>query len=365
MLYLHIPFCRSKCHYCAFYSRPASDSLMHTFAQALTVEIQLRHSEITHPIRTLYLGGGTPSILPLSLINQILTSLHRHFDLSRLEEATLEANPEHLSPSYLASLRSLGFNRLSLGIQRGSDADLQLLGRRHTVGQSLAAIDAALAAGFSNLSLDFIYGLPSPPDFLHFPLQAISHVSAYALTLEPRTALELHVKQGRLALPTDDEVARQYHQVRQWLASQGFIQYEVSNFSLPGKQSIHNSRYWNRTPYLGLGPSAHSFNGSCRSWNLASTARYIAALTSPSPTLPIEGHEILTPADDFNELLMTSLRTTRGLPLASVPASRLATLIKQAQPYINCGWLQSTPSHLQPTGEGLLHADGIAASLFV
>lgn len=365
MLYLHVPFCHRKCLYCTFYSRPESEATMQAYVQALTVEMQLRHSELSHPPHTLYLGGGTPSILPLPMLEQIVEALHQYFDLSQLEEATLEANPEDITPGWLSALRSLGFNRLSFGLQRASDDALQMLGRRHTLRQALAAIEAAHAAGFDNLSVDFIYGLPQPPDFLNFPLDGIAHVSAYALTVEPRTALAVQVAQGRFQLPPDDEVARQYHQVGEWLARHEFYQYEVSNFARLGKTSRHNSGYWNRTPYLGLGPSAHNYDGLHRQWNLSDTHRYIASLTASPATLPIEGRETLTPADAFNEWLMTSLRTTRGLPYAEIPPVHRSALQRKVQPYIAAGWLEATTDAFRPTAEGLLHADGMAAALFV
>ena len=379
MIYVHVPFCHRKCTYCAFFSKPESAKWnMPSYVDALLEEMERRKAEQPHPIRTVYFGGGTPSILPVNQLARIVAGLRRCFDLSQLEEVTLEANPEDLSPQYLADLANLHFfNRLSIGVQSLDDQMLRLIGRRHTALQALDAVENAHRASFRNLSLDFIYGLPQSFQLSSFNFQLVSHLSAYALTVEPGTALARQVEQGRVSLPGDDEVVRQYHTLRQRFEAAGFRQYEVSNYARPGFESRHNSRYWDRTPYLGLGPGAHSFDGRRRRWN------------NPDGTV---GEETLTHADAFNELLMTSLRTVRGLDLSLVPEQYKEKLHRQMQPYIDCGWIKlstspSQPSTLnsqlstlnsqlstlnsqlstfyRPTPDGLLHADGIAAALFI
>lgn len=354
MIYIHVPFCHRKCTYCAFYSKPVHGvDGFGQYVDALLEEMEQRKGEQAHPIRTVYFGGGTPSILPIGELGRIVDGLRRCFDLSQLEEATLEANPEDLTPEYLTSLRDLGlFNRLSIGVQSLVDEMLRLIGRRHTAQQAFEAVENARRAGFDNISIDFIYGLPSNLDFpnvLEF-LRIVSHVSAYALTVEEGTALARQVEQGRVALPGDDEVVRQYHAVCKQLQNAGFHQYEVSNFARPGCESKHNSRYWDRTPYLGLGPGAHSFDGRCRRWN------------KPDGTFE---EETLTEADAYNEMVMTTLRTTRGIALVHVPEEQMERLHHGMKRYVDCGWIVLKDNHYAPTKEGLLHADGIAAELFV
>lgn len=364
MIYIHVPFCHRKCTYCAFYSKPVVSSsalkgatpgtgeeLLSQYVDALIEEMRQRRQEQAHPIRTIYFGGGTPSILAISDLERIIKALHENFDLSQIEEVTLEANPEDLTEDYLHGLRGLGLiNRLSIGIQSLDDDMLRFIGRRHTASQALAAVENAHTAGFSNLSVDFIYGLPVDSPFSIFNFQLVSHVSAYALTVEPGTALAVQVEQGRVALPGEDDVVRQYEMLCKMLGERGFEQYEVSNFCRPGMASRHNSRYWDRTPYLGLGPGAHSFDGCRRRWN------------KPDGTFE---QEILSEADAFNELLMTALRTTRGLPLAQVPDKYKERLHRGIQPYVDCGWIVLRDNSFCPTREGLLHADGMAAALFV
>ncbi len=356
MIYVHVPFCHRKCTYCAFYSRVESGEWrVENYVEALLREMEERRGEQAHPVKTVYFGGGTPSILPIEQLGRIVEGLNRCFDLSQVEEMTLEANPEDLTPEYLVALRHLGFNRLSIGVQSLDDRVLRMLNRRHTVAQALAAVENAHAAGFDNISVDFIYGiLDNLEELVNLEkldfLDKVTHVSAYALTVEPGTALAVQVEQGRVVLPGEEEVVRQYHALHRQLAEAGFRQYEVSNYARPGYESRHNSRYWDRTPYLGLGPGAHSFDGLRRRWN------------NPDGTV---GEERLTEADAYNELLMTSLRTVRGLPLAAVPEAQKERLHRGMQPYIECGWIILQDNRYVPTEEGLLHADGMAAALFI
>ena len=398
MIYVHVPFCHRKCAYCAFYSQPLSSryltsdfrlptsdlrlptsdlrlptsDLRLNYVEALLREMEERKGEQSHPIKTVYFGGGTPSILPIDQLARVVEGLHRCFDLSQVEETTIECNPEDLSPDYLNSLRQLGFNRLSIGIQSLDDKVLRMLNRRHTAQQALEAVKNAHAAGFNNISVDFIYGLPEvggqgpeagvfTSDFQLLISDLISHVSAYALTVEPGTALAVQVEQGRVALPDEDEVVRQYHALHRQLTDAGFRQYEVSNYARPGCESKHNSRYWDRTPYLGLGPGAHSFDGLHRRWNINDIGVYCEALKDPKDHKNLFQEETLTATDAYTELLMTALRTVRGLPVSAVPEKEK----KKLQPYLDCSWLVLQDGFYRPTTEGLLHADGMAADLFV
>ncbi len=357
MIYLHVPFCHRKCTYCAFYS-VASQRLVHDYVDALLVEMKHRRDEQAHPIKTVYYGGGTPSLLPLDEMARIVDGLRGNFDLSQVEEATIECNPEDLTPAYLDGLKQLGlFNRISLGVQSLDDNVLRLIGRRHTARQALDAVDNAHRAGFNNISVDFIYGIV--PIETIVPIDYITHISAYSLTVEEGTALDVQVRQGRVVLPDEDEVVRQYHVLNNAFVAAGFHQYEVSNYARPGFESRHNSRYWDRTPYLGLGPAAHSFDGHCRRWNVSNVAAYV------SDPVDSFSSENLTDADAYNELLMTSLRTVKGLLLLSVPEEYNERLHHGMQPYIDCGWIVLKDNHYSPTAEGLLHADGMASELFI
>ena len=352
MIYIHVPFCHRKCTYCAFFSKAESGKWkVDSYVDALLVEMEDRKGEQAHPIKTVYFGGGTPSILPVSELERIVEGLYRCFDLSHLEEMTLEANPEDLTLDYLSALRRLGFNRLSIGVQSLDDKVLRMLNRRHTAQQAIQAVAEARSAGFENISVDFIYGILENLEGLEnlVILENVTHVSAYALTVEPGTALAVQVEQGRVVLPDEEAVVWQYHALHEQLTRAGFEQYEVSNYARPGYESKHNSRYWDRTPYLGLGPAAHSFDGQHRLWN------------NPDGTFE---QETLTPVDAYNELLMTSLRTLRGLPLAAVPEGQKERLLRGMQPYMDCGWIVLKDNCFCPTTEGLLHADGMAAALF-
>lgn len=359
MIYIHVPFCHRKCTYCAFYSKVESGKWkVEDYVDVLLAEMDLRKGEQSHPIRTVYFGGGTPSILTLEQLARIVEGLRRCFDLSRVEEVTLEANPEDLTPQYLDGLRALHFfNRLSIGVQSLDDRVLRRLNRRHTAAQAIASVENARRAGFGNISVDFIFGIGALGALeslgnLGF-LGSVTHISAYVLTVEPCTALAVQVEQGRVSLPGEDEVVRQYHALHSAFEAAGFRQYEVSNYARPGFESRHNSRYWDRTPYLGLGPGAHSFDGQRRRWN--------GPMEADIGRWGAESEETLTEADAYNELLMTALRTVRGLPAAALKE----VTMRQLQPYVDCNWLVYGDGYYRPTPEGLLHADGMAAELFI
>lgn len=365
MIYIHVPFCHRKCTYCAFYSKVESGAWrVESYVDALLAEMEKRRGEQAHAIKTVYFGGGTPSLLPIGELARIVEGLRRRFDLTQVEEVTLEANPEDLTPQYLADLAGLGFvNRLSIGVQSLDDGVLRKLNRRHTAQQALEAVENAYAAGFCNISVDFIYGIQGNPeglDNLDF-LEKVNHVSAYSLTVEPGTALAVQVEQGRVTLPDEEEVVRQYHALRRLLEAVGFRQYEVSNYARPGFESKHNSRYWDRTPYLGLGPGAHSFSlfesGSTsvahvekRRWN------------NPDGSV---GEETLTETDAVNETIMTALRTVKGLDVDALPERYKKKLHRMMQLYVDRDWLTVEDGRYCPTAEGLLHADGMASALFV
>ena len=329
----------------------------------------MRRHEAEHPVHTIYFGGGTPTILSAAQLGQIVEALHACYDLSEVEETTVEANPEDLTPEYLADLRALGFfNRISIGVQSFHDDDLHLLNRRHSAAQAVAAVQNAHAAGIENISVDLIYGLPQQSLARWQENLAIAarlpvvHLSAYTLTVEDGTMLEKQIQQGRVVMPGEEETVACYDALTSWARGCGFEQYEISNFCRPGFRSRHNSRYWNRTPYLGVGAAAHSFDGVHRRWNVADATRYVASVAAGHTA---HEEEELTLKDACNEYVMTSLRTTAGIAKDMIPPPFRERLDKELRRFIENGLLLETPTHYVPTPQGLLHADGIAAELFV
>lgn len=368
MIYLHIPYCHRKCTYCAFYSA-VTRADKQGYVDALCEELRRRRHEQPHPIRTVYFGGGTPSLLSAGQLGQIVGALRASYDLGGVEEVTLEANPEDLTPEYLSRLKALDFvSRLSIGVQSFRDADLRRLNRRHTAAEALRAVRDAAAAGFSNISLDLIYGLPGQTlaqwqeNLRQLEPLPVRHLSAYALTVEDGTLLARQIEQGRAEAPGEEAQLAHYHALLQWAQAHGFEQYEVSNFARPGFRSRHNSRYWDRTPYLGVGAAAHSFDGSRRRWNVADVQAYIESVRR-GPVAHDE--EEIGLKEAHNEYLMTALRTVEGIDKRLVRPPFAARLAQSLRRYVAAGLILDTPTHYRPTPEGLLRADGIAADLFV
>ncbi len=366
MLYLHIPYCHRRCTYCAFYSAVTSGDKQ-GYVEALCQELRLRRQEQDHPLRTVYFGGGTPSILSIEQLGQVVETLRENYDTSLLEEVTLEANPEDLTEAYVEGLRGLDFfNRVSIGVQSFRESDLRLLNRRHNSIQSKEAVQNAVAAGFSNISIDLIYGLPGQSladwqeNLRQLAQLPVSHFSAYALTVEEGTMLERQMAQGRLRPADEEMVLAHYDALLEWATQVGFEQYEISNFCRPGCQSRHNSRYWDRTPYLGVGAAAHSFDGRQRRWNVADVRRYVASVAAGDPQ---HESEVLTAADAYNEYVMTALRTTAGIEKARIGAAFVRQLTQKIAPFISEGLIAETDSHYRPTRQGLLQADGMAVTL--
>ena len=328
-----------------------------------------------HSPRTIYIGGGTPSLLDTECLERLLAALRQHFDLSQLEEATIECNPEDLSPAYLRKLHDLRFfDRLSIGVQSFNDARLRRLNRRHSAAQSVNAIMDAAEAGFERLSIDLIYGQPGQSnDEWDNDLMAveqlnrrlphpIGHISCYALTVEPGTILEKQIAMGREPHCNDNEAVAHYERMLSWMAVNGYQQYEVSNFAQPVQISRHNSRYWDQTPYLGLGAAAHSFDGTTRRWNIADVNSYIDSSMRGDSA---HESEHLTEEDTFNEYVMTSLRTTAGIKKSMIPTSFVEHLQKNIARFVKSRLIEETDTHYRPTPTGLLRADGIASDLFI
>jgi len=375
-IYLHIPFCRQACHYCNFHF---STSLKgkNDFIPALLKEMDRRKDYIgSAAIATVYLGGGTPSLLEPAQLETILDRLREIYVLQPDVEITMEANPDDMSdPATVGAWRKAGINRLSVGIQSFFEPDLVWMNRAHNAVQAAECIRIAQGEGFDNLSIDLIYGGPTLPDS-HWKMNVeravalqIPHLSCYALTVEPRTALDQLIRVHKRQDVSPDDQARQFLLLMEWTAQAGYEHYEISNFALPGHRSRHNSAYWQGETYLGLGPSAHSFNGVSREWNVSNNAQYLAAYggAAEQGAIAIVEKETLTPIQQLNEYIMISLRTMEGSDLTYV-AGRFGTeaaqqLALRAQRYAQQGQMIIS-ERLVLTRDGKLLADGIAADLF-
>ena len=320
-IYLHVPFCNSRCIYCGFCST-VSRNLRQKYIPALKREIQERRDffsslyESDQRIKTLYIGGGTPSVLPPDTLQEAVSAIRETFKIAEEYEFTVEVNPDDITEDYATSLRKMGVNRVSMGVQSFKDSHLRWMRRRHDSETAINAYNILRKAGFTNISLDLIFGFPlmTVKDWEE-NLEKITdlnpeHISAYQMGIDPETPLERMEKAGDFSLPSQEESEEMYTLLQKKLKEGGYIQYEVSNFCKPDRHSRHNSSYWNRTPYLGLGPGAHSFIGRHREWNTSD----IATWCDPS-TLQIREGETLSPEDVFNEILMLGLRTTNGVSL--------------------------------------------------
>lgn len=370
-IYIHIPFCRKACHYCNFHFS-TSTALQSDFVEALIAEIELQKSYLNEHVSTIYFGGGTPSILPADDLNSILQKLRETFIIDDDAEITLEANPDDITDHKLSAWKSLGINRLSIGIQSFFEEDLKWMNRAHNAEQALNCISLAQAHGFYNLTIDLIYGTPTLTNE-HWERNIeraialnIPHLSCYALTVEPKTALEKLIEKKQLENVDHDKQAVHFDLLMRLTSDAGYEHYEISNFAKPGFRSKHNSSYWQGKSYLGLGPSAHSFNGKSRQWNISNNALYIKQLQRG--ILPYEKEELST-NDQFNEYIMTSLRTMEGLSIDKVKETfgkkNAEGLLFSAKKHLINETLILTGDQLRLTKTGKFLADGIAADLFV
>jgi oxygen-independent coproporphyrinogen III oxidase len=368
-IYIHIPFCRKACHYCNFHFSTSASNIPE-MAGAIIKEASLRSNYLTEPVDTIYFGGGTPSLMSTDDIQSLLKALKDLFSVSTGAEVTLEANPDDITEEKLVEWSSAGINRLSIGIQSFFDEDLQWMNRAHDSGQALACLQLALKH-FSNITIDLIYGTPTLTDekWKQNVEKAIAlnipHLSCYALTVEPKTALDKMIKQNKKENVDSEKQARHFELLMRWAKQAGYEHYEISNFAKPGFRSKHNSSYWQGKPYIGLGPSAHSFNGNERQWNISNNALYLKSIEQD--IVPFE-KEVLTEIQQLNEYLMTSLRTMEGLSLYHVAEhwnkETAAAIKKDAAIFLEKGTMTASNDHLILTDEGKLLADGIAAELF-
>lgn len=369
-IYLHIPFCKQACHYCNFHFS-TNLSKKSALVEALVKEIELKRgfSEF-EGIETIYFGGGTPSLLTHQELKLIIDALRRNFDCHEVQEITIEANPDDIEKELALSWKSLGINRVSLGVQSFRDSDLKQMNRAHTANQSIESIKILQESGFNNISIDLIYGIPglSNVDWTRNIQQAISlgipHVSSYCLTVEEGTALHHYIRKKNWP-DTDDEIsAQQFQLLIENLAEAGLGQYEISNFAKPGFESKHNSSYWQGKIYLGFGPGAHEYHSGKRFWNISSNSRYIQAIESGR--VPCQS-EKLGKKDVLNEYIMTSLRTREGLSLkrhVELGGIQTEAFNSKLKGWESEGKLIQNGDRIQLTATGRFFADGIASDLF-
>ena len=380
-IYIHIPFCKQACHYCDFHfstSMKKKDEMV----LALAKEIVMRKKEFENEVvETIYFGGGTPSRLQIADLRLQIDSIYKNYNVAQNPEITLEANPDDLSEDYLIQLSKIGINRLSIGIQSFFEDDLLMMNRAHNSVEARKCLEIATKY-FDNISLDLIYGIPDSSQNVEQPKQTsnekwkenieialsfgIPHISSYALTVEPKTALNKLIQIGKIAKPKDEVAAEQFQILVDTLEKNGFIHYELSNFGKENYFSKNNSAYWLGKQYIGIGPSAHSYNGIARSWNVSNNSIYLKSLAENK--LPNE-IEILSTNDRYNEYVMTGLRTIWGVSLVGIKdefgGEYLDYLQKQAQKFINDDLLSIENKILNSTSKGKFLIDGIASDLFL
>ncbi len=368
-IYIHIPFCKQACHYCDFHfstSMKKKDEVV----DALCKELLLRKEEIPGDIETIYFGGGTPSLLTSEELQQILDTIFSNFSVVKDPEITLEANPDDLSEEKLRMLAASPINRLSIGVQSFFEEDLKLMNRAHNQQEALESIETAKKY-FDNISIDLIYGIPQMSSErwqqnLNKALELnVPHISSYALTVEPKTALKKLIEKGKIS-PVDEDAAKEHYELMiEVLENAGFENYEFSNFGKPGYFSRNNTAYWFEKPYLGIGPSAHSFDANNRKWNINNNILYIKAIAKGE--LPAEVEKLST-TDKYNEHVMTRLRTKWGISLPEVEEKfgedYKAYLLKEAQNFLKDGLLEMNGDILSISKRGKFLSDGIAADLF-
>lgn len=369
-IYFHIPFCKTKCTYCDFFSKTDFNQKTRVL-RAMLLEMERRENYLTDKnIATVYFGGGTPSILSIDDIKQLLEALKKHFILLPHAEITLEANPDDLSFEYLKSLRKIGINRLSMGIQSFDDEQLAFINRRHTSQTALHAVKNAQQAGFDNISIDLIYGLPlQTMESWKIQLEKaftlnVQHISAYGLTYEKNTVLWEQRQQGKVTVADDELMIAMYEHLVEKCAENGFEQYEISNFAKNGFRSRHNSAYWTQTPYLGIGPSAHSYDGASRQWNIPSIITYCKNIEEEKPYFE---REELTENDQYNDYVMVRLRTREGIDLEYIQHAfgekTFNYLTKSAQKYLKNNLLKLTNKFFTLTRQGILLSNQVMEDL--
>ena len=370
-IYIHVPFCKQACHYCDFHFSTQLGK-KESMIKALQKELELRKGEFQSvAVETIYFGGGTPSVLEISEIEALINAVYEHYEVIANPEITLEANPDDLSKNRIIELSESPVNRLSIGIQSFYDEDLKLMNRAHDAGEAEGCIQEAKKY-FDNITIDLIYGIPGMDNdrwkaniekALAFELP---HISSYALTVEPKTALKKFIEKGVIADVDDEQAQAQFNILVQVLEQRGYINYEISNFGKPGYFSKNNTAYWLGKKYIGIGPSAHSFDGENRGWNVRNNIKYIQALENEVVPMEIE---TLTKRDRYNEYVMTGLRTIWGVSLDKIEkefGEKYSNYIhQQAEKYIEQDLISFKEGKLLTTNKGKFLADGIASDLFM
>ncbi len=320
-IYFHIPFCKKACHYCNFFFT-TSARFREKLVPALVSELDLRPKYLADSeIHSIYFGGGTPSVLSAKELQTLIDAVYDRYEVVRDVEITIEANPDDLTRDYLFSLKDTEVNRLSIGIQSFYEDELQWMNRAHSAKEAILSLELCQKLNFERFSLDLIFGLPQSSDERwHSNLEkAISfspdHLSCYALTVEENTAYHKHIEKGKSLAPPDELTERQFYQCRDYLMEKGYDQYEISNYALPGARSFHNSSYWAGAPYLGIGPAAHSFDGTNRAWNVSHMVKYLEGIDAKQPVMTVEE---LSDIDRYNEYVMTSIRRMEGISLEDI-----------------------------------------------
>lgn len=370
-IYIHIPFCKQSCHYCDFHFSTTFEGYRTRLIKAICGEISLQKNFLNESVETIYFGGGTPSTLHGSEIKKILDVIREQFDTKNTQEITLEANPDDLTSSYLKELANIGINRLSIGIQSFHDEDLVYMNRAHNAQQAMQCIQLAQDEGITNISIDLIYGYPllSDEKWKHNLLKATSlgvqHISSYAMTVEPGTALNSFISKGKVSPINDEQSAEQFQFLLKVMLDKGYEHYEISNFCLPTFESKHNSSYWLQKNYLGIGPSAHSYNGANRFWNISNNMKYLLSIEQGK--VP-NTEEIIDEKTAYNEYILTRLRTKWGVEeklIRSFSIDIQKQFFEGIGAHISANSLTLENGIYSLTAKGKLLADGIASDLFV
>ncbi len=369
-IYIHIPFCKQRCNYCAFYSSTLYN-IKEEYVNALCNELRMRKEYLKgETIETIYLGGGTPSTLTISQLKRICDTVYATYPVSDTPEVTIECNPDDLTPEFLKQLKTLPFNRISMGIQSFNDIQLKRLGRRHNAEKACSAVKNARAAGFGNISIDLMFALPgsTKEEWMHDLETAIAlkpdHLSAYNLMYEEGTPLYNSLQRGEFKELSEEENLEQFQMLISSMKAAGYRHYEISNFAKPGRESRHNSSYWNDTPYIGCGAAAHSYGGTSREWNIADIKEYIKGINSGKRNFEIEH---LSEEERYNDTILTRLRTADGLPLAWMEekfSGRLNTyMLRAAEKEVALGNLKEENGHLSLTEKGIFISDAVIREL--
>jgi oxygen-independent coproporphyrinogen-3 oxidase len=367
-LYLHIPFCKQACHYCDFHFSTQLNG-KDRVVKAILKEIDLQKNYLENKtIKTIYFGGGTPSLLKKDEINEIFHKINAHFILSPDIEITLEANPEDLSIEYLTMLKNRGINRLSIGIQSFHDKNLLFINRNHSAESGKTAIKNAQKAGFNNISIDLIFGIPTSTiadlqeDILTAVDLNIQHISAYSLTIEPKTVFGVQKSKKQFQEIHDVEMAKHFEFTHDLLVKNGFEGYEISNFAKDGFYSKHNTSYWMQEEYLGIGPSAHSFNGNSRQCNISNNIKYCKSIENSIIDATIEN---LSDADKINEYIMTRLRTKWGINISLIEKSGDINQMNLINQWVKAGYGEIKMNHFILNNTGKLIADKLSSDIFI